>query len=115
MSDEMESDLVSQELNEASGSFPGIVEIVRREVRDALAEFMSAQPNYGGVIKKLRLEPGEILCLFCPGHLRPEQHAGIQNAMTSYFPNRKVLIFDEGMDLRVLHEEHVEESDVVDG
>ena len=93
-----------------------IADIIESAVIRAMNE-IQAKPEYAGTIKKLRLEPGEVLCVFSQHRLTPDATRDIQDAMSQYFHNRKCLIFDEGMDLRVLHPDEIEEeeSDVVEG
>lgn len=89
--------------------------IIREEIRSAISELLEPLLFRGGVIKKLRLEPGEILCLFVPGKLSEANQVQIQKSINDLFPGRKCVILDEGVDLRVLHPEDDEpESDVVD-
>ena len=93
-----------------------IADIAGSAVMRAMGQ-VQAKPEYAGTIKKLRLEPGEVLCVFSQRALPDIEKAQIVDAMSEYFPNRKCLIFDEGVDLRVLHPDEVEEeeSDVVEG
>ena len=91
------------------------IEAVIHDVLVATMREIWGSLSYGGVIKKLQVEPGDVLCIFSQPKLSEDEKQNIFQTISSTFRNGKCLVFDDGLDIRVLHSEELDESEVIDG
>jgi hypothetical protein len=56
-------------------------------------------------IKRLRLRPGDIIVLRCPGRMRKEGMDYLRKSMEFNFPDHKCLVLEEGMDIETITKE----------
>lgn len=56
-------------------------------------------------IVKVNIQPGDIVILRHPRILRQDAHKRLQEAAQPHFPNNKILVFEDGLDISVVSTE----------
>lgn len=53
-------------------------------------------------VVKINIQPGDIVILRYPGMLRPTVYERLKDSVQPHFPNNKVMIFEDGLDISVV-------------
>ena len=58
--------------------------------------------HYLGDVRRLALQPGDVIVLSVPGRVTAEARYGISEKMRAVFPGHACLVLEEGMDIGVI-------------